>query len=243
MLCVNYDLGPGVGAFSTLRGIEPGDSECPFAGFSVCGYTGDDSAHTACCLDEFSAAVPGVRLLLPRQTHSTAVAVVTSETDAGDFAGVDALVTASPRVALGIQTADCVPILLADPEARVIAAAHAGWRGTVGGIAAATLRQMIELGARPGRIRVAIGPSICRDCFEVGEEVASRFPGSVVDRSGAKPHVDLEAANRDQLLSLGVLPENIALRPACSRCNPAGFFSARRLGISSGRTLSVVWLC
>src|SRR6185369_3424076 len=111
----------------------------------------------------------------------------------------DAVVTVVPETAVGVYTADCVPILFSDGDGRV-AAAHAGWRGTVKGVASATVEALVSVGAERERIRAALGPSICAHCFEVGEEVAAEFekllPSSVVRAEGKKPHVDLWEANR-----------------------------------------------
>ncbi len=230
-------------AFSTERGVGI-DAGSPYSGFSICSYTGDTPEHVQECrlalLDYLE--IDRSRLFVPRQTHSVNIMVV-DEGFAGSLAGVDGLVTSARGVALAINTADCVPVLLADPEAGVIGAAHSGWRGTVGGIAARCVGRMVALGADPSRISVWMGPSICCDCFEVGEEVAEQFsvfPHAVVSCPGAKPHIDLGVAIMQSLTDAGVKMENISLPPACSFCNPDRFFSARRLGIASGRTLSVI---
>ena len=150
-------------------------------------------------------------------------------------------------MAIAVNTADCVPLVLVDEEVGVIAVAHSGWKGTVGQIASKTVAQMIACGANVSRIKVAMGPCICGDCFEVGDEVVVQFvkngfdtPQIILNGYGERRHVDLPQACRKLLLEAGVLDENIALPQECSRCNPQTFFSARRLGINSGRTLTVV---
>lgn len=238
---IEYDLGSGIKVFSTLRSARSADE--PYSGFSVCHYTSDDPAHTEACRDQLcrGLGIDRSHLVIPRQTHSSEVAVVTeANLDALNLEGIDALVTAEAGIALCINTADCVPLLMADPEAGVIAAVHAGWRGVIAGIAVKSVRVMESLGARADRINVAMGPSIGPCCFEVGEEVAARFDEAFVDRSGAKPHVDLGLALASQLIEAGLLSEHITQPPACSRCNSEDFFSARRLGIASGRTLSLI---
>lgn len=230
----------GVVAFSTLRtATDPG---APYDGFSICHYTGDDPAHVSACREQLAAelGVAPQRLVVPRQTHSLRIAVVGPTTTEADLEGVDALVTDLPGVALCISTADCAPVVIADPAAGVIAACHSGWRGTVGGIAVLTVGRMTELGADPRRMVAAIGPTICTGCFEVGEEVASQFDERFVDRSHTKPHVDLSACIASQLEATGIPRETIATACACSRCNPADYFSARRLGVASGRTATVI---
>lgn len=241
----------GATAFSTLRGADACSGDA-YSGFNACHYTGDDATHVAACREELAAEL-GVsvdRLVIPRQTHSAKVAVVKEMPVSVDvLEGVDALVTRMRDVALCINTADCVPVVMHDPDAGVIAAAHCGWRGIVNELLANTLGAMTELGAESGRIRAAMGTSICAGCFEVGEEVAQRFreafggeDGIVIEKSGVRPHVDLGRAIRAKLLKAGLQPENVSLPSECSRCNPQRFFSARAMGIASGRTLTVLML-
>jgi YfiH family protein len=141
---------------------------------------------------------------------------------------------------LGAFAADCIPILFADPVARVIGAAHAGWRGTVGGVARNVVARMVELGSQAGDIRVALGPSIGACCFEVGPEVVAEFreamgdvPGMVV-AGPKKDHIDLRVASRTVLERAGVAPEHIDDRPPCTRCEGDRFFSYRRDGREGG---------
>ena len=120
--------------------------------------------------------IPLENLIIPRQTHSLNVAVIDDVPfDANKLENIDALVTTLPNVAIAINTADCVPIVMVDEEAGVIAVAHSGWKGTVGKIASATIVKMVECGANPLHIKVAMGPCICGDCFEVGDEVVEQF--------------------------------------------------------------------
>lgn len=247
--CPTIDLNlPGCVAFSTLRGeCDPAD---PYSSLNACFYVGDDPRHVARS-QELVAAKAGVafhRLIIPRQTHSANVVVVAGDC-VPDLEGVDGMVTRSADIALCINTADCVPVVMSDPAAGVIAAVHSGWRGTVDGISLRAVGLMQSLGSRPENIHVAMGPCICAGCFEVGDEVAARFreviPSSeigrvVISEPGRKPHVDLPAAIAVMLRHKGV--EHIELPPLCSMCNPDLLFSARRLGISSGRTLTVVRL-
>ena len=150
---------------------------------------------------------------------------------------------------LGAFAADCVPILFADPEARVIGAAHAGWRGTIGAeppagttetpgtsVAANVVAKMVGLGAEAHRIRVALGPSIGPCCFEVGPEVVAQFraalgelPGLVVAGPN-KEHLDLGVALRAVLERAGVPAGSIDASPPCTRCEAERFFSYRRDG-------------
>ena len=146
----------------------------------------------------------------------------------------DALITTSPELWISIRTADCLPILLVDPVARVAAAVHAGWRGTVEQIASRTVAAMVELGAEVSGIRAAIGPGIGLCCFEVGAEVSPHF-GAV-----GKTNVDLAAANERQLLEAGLALDRIWVSKQCTRCNPDLFHSYRRDGVQAGRMLSAI---
>lgn len=241
-----YDLGSGVTAFSVERNTDDATlgGSGRYAGFNVCFYTGDDAAHTALCagrlaaLDEMRDSV----LVMPRQVHGTDVAVITADNRLQDNDRYDALVTAGRGVALGINTADCVPVVLADAGAHVIGAAHAGWRGAVGGVIASTVAAMTALGADVSRIRAALGPSICPDCFEVGEEVAVRFGPRFTLRTAVRPHVDLRAYVAQQLADAGIPAAHIGGHPPCSRCTPGRWCSARRDGTDSARTLTVIAL-
>ena len=239
---------PGIVAFSTCRGcVIEGDN---YSGFNACHYTGDDEKHVLQCREQLCAMLGVERdcLIIPRQTHSLNVAVIDRDPfDLSRLENIDALVTTLPNVAIAVNTADCVPLVLVDEEVGVIAVAHSGWKGTVGQIASKTVAQMIACGADVSRIKVAMGPCICGDCFEVGDEVVAQFvkngfdtPQIILNGYGERRHVDLPQACRKLLLEAGVLDENIALPQECSRCNPQTFFSARRLGINSGRTLTVV---
>lgn len=244
---IDLPMPEGVEAFSTLR--EAPHPAMPYSGFNTCGYTSDDGLHVDECrrvvLD--AAGIRANRFVAPRQTHSTAVFSVTSlPVSPVSPEGVDAVVTPLPGVMLGIHTADCVPVVLADAEAGVIGAVHSGWRGTVGRIAAAAIDAMIACGARPEHISAAMGPAICTRCFEVGEEVAERFeeqfPGQhiVVRTASGKPHVDLAAAVKSTLVQRGVKSERIWGPCACPRDDWRRFFSARKLGVASGRTLTAI---
>ena len=157
-----------------------------------------------------------------------------------DDAEFDGLVCDRTGPVLGAFAADCIPLVFAEPEARVCGAAHAGWRGTVGGVARNVVVRMVELGAKPERIRVALGPSIGPECFEVGPEVIAEFsaafgavPGMIVD-GPKKQHIDLRVATRTQLERAGLLPEHIDDRPPCTRCEGDRFFSYRRDGREGG---------
>lgn len=173
-----------------------------------------------------------------KHVHGTAVwRVGEPQPEPAEF---DGLVCDRPGPVLGAFAADCVPIVFADPIARVCGAAHAGWRGTVGGVAARVVERMIEVGARAAEIRVALGPSIGPCCFEVGPEVVAEFRGRFGDLAGlvvagpVKDHVDLRVALTASLAEVGVAPAHVDAAPPCTRCHPERFFSYRRDGRAGG---------
>ena len=189
----------------------------------------------------------GKRLLEAHQMHGNAVDIVTRETPRPENTPdpkADAMVTDDPSMILAVRTADCVPILFASADGRVVAAAHAGWRGVINGIVPNTLRAMIELGATD--IGAAIGPCISGDAFEVGEEVAAEFekhfkPETLVvlrRTHWPKPHVDLKRAVFLQLAASGASSAQVL--PNCTVNEPELFFSHRRDNGRTGRMASVI---
>ena len=246
----------GVEAFSTTRGQV--DRRNAYSSVNLCDYVGDDALRVldARITLAMQLGVDLDDLVMPRQTHSCRVAVIDEhfcslDIDKQEAAleGVDALVTSLKGVVIGVNTADCVPIVLVDGQAGVIAVAHAGWRGTVGRIGEAVVKEMCRQGASADHIQVAMGPSICQECFEVGDEVVEAFKQAhfnlddIVIRNAAtgKAHIDLRAANRAVLVAAGVPVGNIVESQHCSRCEHDRFFSARRLGINSGRTFTGIY--
>ena len=146
-----------------------------------------------------------------------------------------------PLVA-GVLTADCVPILLTDVDGTVAAAVHSGWKGTVADIAAATVRVLSER-VPAATLLAAIGPCIELEAFEVGEEVAAQFPAEFVRRAeGRRPHVDLVATVRDQLMAAGVQVEAISRVGGCTFSDPGRYFSYRRDGAGIGQLMAFIGL-
>jgi len=180
------------------------------------------------------------RLLLLQQVHGALVATApwngTPEADAA--------VAAEPGWLLGIQTADCQPVLLVDPERRLVAAAHAGWRGTAAGVTRQAVRELVARGSRPRDIVAALGPGIGLCCYEVGEELREAFgpAGAPFFRPGpnGRPHLDVRAANVRQLLEAGVAAEAIHHVADCTYCRPELYHSYRREGHGTGRMISFV---
>lgn len=162
----------------------------------------------------------------------------------------DGYVTDSEGVALGVKTADCVPILFCDPDAHVIGAVHAGWRGTASGIASECIKRMTDLGAQPKNIRAAVGAAIHSCCYEVGEDfcasVASLAGENIarqyIRRDGGRLHADIVGMNRRFLLESGLVVENIDISELCTCCNNEMFFSHRFTRGVRGTMLSVISL-
>jgi YfiH family protein len=161
----------------------------------------------------------------------------------------DGLVCDRPGPVLGAFAADCVPILFGDQVARVCGAAHAGWRGTVAGVAERVVEQMVTRGAKAADIRVALGPSIGPCCFEVGPEVVAAFrerfgelAGLVVPGPMDKDHIDLRVALVASLAAAGVSRDHVDAAPPCTRCNPERFFSYRRDGFEGGVHMGFIGL-
>ena len=215
-------------AFSTRRG---GVSAPPFDALNL-GRSTDDLPESvqenrrrllsACRLTPDRAATAG-------QVHGARVLEVTRP---GHHPDCDALFTRAPGIALCVTTADCLPLLYVAPGA--VAAAHSGWRGTADGMPRVTLSAVCAAtGVTPADVRVHLGPCIRPCCYEVGADVARRFPAGAVSRSGETWRLDLATAARLQLLDSGVPPASISDVRACTSCEPYWYFSHRR---DAGRT-------
>ena len=235
-------------AFSTTR--HEGCGEGAYATFNCTHYCGDNPEHVKANLEILATSMPTRphAFIIPRQTHTTNVRVIEDVFSQEELQDVDAVVTNLKNVCLCVSTADCVPVLLYDKEKQVVAAIHAGWRGTVGRIVEKTLEVMkSHYGAEGKDVIACIGPSISLESFEVGDEVYAAFEEVGFDmtriaRKYKKWHLDLWEANRLQLLAYGILPENIEVAGVCTYQCHEDFFSARRLGIKSGRILSGIMM-
>ena len=208
-------------------------------------------------LKRFSEAV-GVdekKIISRPQVHSANVAYVTEE-NAGEgyfsksLCDGDGYVTDRTGIVLGIKTADCVPILFEDPEARVIGAVHAGWRGTAAGIAVNCVKEMCAIGASLSTIRAAIGPAIHACCYEVGEDfresvrelVGTAFTDRCITDRAGHLYADLIHLNRDLLLSCHLSPNHIDSSDLCTSCHPDLFYSHRFSRGIRGTMLSIIAL-
>ena len=237
-----------ISCFSTTR--HGGCGEGAYATFNCTHYCGDKPEHVSSNLEILTASLserPQV-FVIPRQTHTTNVRIITDVPMSDELQEVDAVVTHRKGFCLCVSTADCVPVLLYDTSRQVIAAVHAGWRGTVGRIVEKTLDAMkLRYGTEGKDVIACIGPSISLESFEVGDEVYAAFQEAGFDmnriaRRYEKWHLDLWEANRMQLLARGVFTEHVEVAGVCTYNHCEDFFSARRLGIKSGRVLSGIMM-
>lgn len=248
----------GFSCFVTTR--HGGCSQGNYASLNCTPYTGDEAEAVRRNQEIVCSSLPQrpQELVIPFQTHGTKALVIdgtylhaTAEERHSMLQGIDALITREPGCCICISTADCIPILLYDRKNAVIAAVHAGWRGTVNYILGHTLDKMrARYGTEGKEVIACIGPGISLSAFEVGDEVyeAFRKNGFQMDYiSEWKPathkyHIDLWAANRLQLLDFGVPSAQVETANICTFTQYEEFFSARRMGIKSGRILSGIML-
>ncbi|MDB5044113.1 MAG: laccase [Deinococcus sp.] len=230
-------------AFTTRRG---GVSAGAFAARDGAGLNLDDREDNPANVAENRRRVAealgyeAAQVARLNQIHGVDIA----EAHSAGVQTADALVSRTPGLLLAIGTADCYPILLADEEAGVIGAAHAGWKGTLGQIGARTVEAMTRLGATPATIRAAVGPGICGARYQVSAEVAGQFwaagmAESVMTVDGSQ-HLDLAGANRAGLLAAGLLPEHLWVSGRCS--TEDDFYSFRRDSGRTGRMWAVIGL-
>lgn len=240
------------GLFTTRKG---GESVPPYDSLNLGGggaVGGDDAGAVERNRSRLAGALGldgrGVRTV--SQVHGSEVHVLRDPEAPRPVRGFDAIVTDIPGSAVGVLTADCVPILLFDPVGRAVGAVHAGWAGTVQSIAARAVEAMAsEYGTRAQDILAAVGPSIGPCCYEVDERVMGPLGGSFEDWEDlsvpARPgrwRLDLWKTNRRTLERAGVAPDNIAVMALCTACNPDKFYSHRGSGGKTGRMMAVAVL-
>lgn len=219
-----------------------GSSSAPYAAFNLGDHVGDDPAAVAANRQRLAEGIglAPERLVWMEQVHSRTVAVVDGP-QKGPLPATDAVVTAARGLALAVVAADCVPILLADEETGVIAAAHAGRVGAQIGIIGHTLAAMQSVGARTGRISALLGPAVCGACYEVPAQmqadVEAQLPGSASRTRSGSTGLDIRAGLRRALLAAGVAA--VAQDPRCTM-ESAELFSHRR-GAPTGRLAGVIW--
>jgi YfiH family protein len=220
-----------------------GVSAPPYHSFNLGDHVGDDPAAVAANRARLASAIglPTDHVVWMNQVHSAHVEFVDSPREQA-LDATDALVTRTPRLALAVVTADCVPVLLADARAGVIGAAHAGRVGAANGVVLRTLEEMITQGANARDVSVLLGPSVSGPNYEVPEEMAAeveaRLPGSRTTTSRGTPGLDLKAGIARQLRDAGVTA--IDIDPRCTAADPA-LFSHRRDN-PTGRLASLVWM-
>lgn len=256
LVCATMELAGFANGFSTRSG---GTSAMPENSLNLAGFNEDAAENILENRRRFLKLFPGHWTLAGCwQVHGADIRLVKDAADArpaadsrGDTVYCDAIVSNAPGVLAGVKTADCVPVLLADPATGSFAAVHAGWRGTLALVATKALARMsAEYHTNPGDVIVAIGPAAAACCYEVGSEVISAFSQSLPDQkklfTPTREHhacVDLLQANRNQLVSVGIDPERIYIAPLCTMCRTDLFFSYRReknVHGKVGRLMSVI---
>ncbi|MBQ8335918.1 MAG: peptidoglycan editing factor PgeF [Bacteroidaceae bacterium] len=258
MRLFEYRTDCNIRAFSTCRGGGSGNYES----FNVTHYCGDTPEHVAECRKELcrELGIDDDRLLLPRQTHGNRVICIDKgfieqpkQIQEERLHGIDAIITDLPNLCVGVSTADCIPVLLYDGTKGIAAAVHAGWRGTVARIVQECVSQMrSRYGCDSGNIKAIIAPGISKEAFEVDDEVYETFKESGFDMEriagrypalqGEKWHIDLWECNRMQLVEEGIREENIHVSAICTYERYLDFFSARRLGVNSGRIFNGIMI-
>ena len=256
-----YTMGEKVTAFSSTR--HGGCSVGNYCSFNVNYYCGDNEGCIARNMDSLKSLLGVGQVFMPHQVHGTEILQVKQAEPwkgmADDLEGVDALITDVTGVCIGVSTADCIPVLLYDEAHHAAAAIHAGWRGTVKRIAAKAVESMRDsFGTHPEELKAVIGPGISLEAFEVGDEVydqfqaegfpmvkiARRYPAKLPPLGGIEGgfiwHIDLPLCNLLQLEETGVC--QIELSGICTWQQSDDYFSARKLGVNSGRILTGVVL-
>lgn len=181
------------------------------------------------------------QVAIPRQQHTVNSRRVSV---GGSYEGCDALMTDVANVFLAVSVADCTPIFLYDPMKRVVAAVHAGWRGTEQHILTRTIDTLkSEFGTDPKNVLAFVGPSAASCCYEVGKDVADKFEEEFKSHRSNKIYLDIKSANKRQLIMSGLAEHNIEVSGDCTICNPAFYHSYRRDREKSGRMMGLIGIC
>jgi len=236
-----------------LHGVTMKSADFPYV-FSLALHTGEDQKkiiQNRNTLSSFLSTDREVHFVVANQTHSDHIKVLRSQQTKGwesvedAVEDCDALITNLQGVVLTILTADCVPVLLYDERQKVVAAVHAGWKGTKAGIVAKTVQKMKEVyGCDPADIVAGIAPSIGQCCYEVDKNVAEHFfdISESFTSVGEKFMLDLPMINEKQLLDAGIKKEHIEMSGICTSCEVDRFFSYRKEQGCSGRFMSMIGL-
>lgn len=236
-----------------------GVSSAPWDSLDMGLHVGDSPEHVWQNREKFLSllGLKAERLCSPEQVHGTQVHLVLEE-EAGrgahDYSDAvprtDALITNVPGLPLFLCFADCTPLIFYDPENRAAGVAHAGWKGTVAGIAIKTVVAMQQaFGSKPSELLTSIGPAIGPCCYEIGQDVKEEFEKKWPDQKekffkvrDGKTHLDLREANRQQLLTAGLVSEHIDCAENCTSCDHKWFYSYRADGGKTGRMAAVIAL-
>jgi YfiH family protein len=211
-------------------------------GMNLSFRVGDDPANVAENRRRLFSALEFVESesAIPHQCHSSNVQIVSGP---GSYETCDGLMTAVRGLPLVVTVADCLPVVLFEPEKQVIGLVHAGWRGTSQGISAEAVGLMVkQCGGTANKVIAYMGPSAGVCCYEVGQEVAELFSLDQVEQRDDRLYLNLKKANCDQLLGAGLKEENIEISPYCTICTPQLFHSHRRDRNNSGRMMASVSL-
>jgi YfiH family protein len=244
---IKYD-----GLLHGFMGRRGGKSVGPYAGLNVSYRVGDDPkiVNENVCDMKQAVGIHDGKIVTMRQMHGDDIVEVKDKKlkEAGE---ADGMVTGETGLYLGVLTADCVPLLFVAPKYRIAAAVHAGWRGTLAGIATKTVELLkTQRGVKPDEIEVALGPAIGACCYEIKNDVTEplidkwdKLAEACIETRGAKFFVDLRRLNQKILERAGVPSNQIYLVGPCTACAADDFFSYRRAGSETGRQISFVgWL-
>jgi len=219
--------------------------------FSLALHTQEEPKSIIQNRSYFSTRYPNMHFIVANQTHSDNIHIIQKNKEIGwnsvedAIESCDALITSQTNIMLTILTADCVPILLFDPKQKVVAAIHAGWKGTEQQIASKTVEKMKkEFNSNPKDIIAGVAPSIGRCCYEVEWNVAKHFEAieDAYENKGEKQMLDLPHINKLQLLNAGLTKEHIEMSNICTACDVENYFSYRKEGGCSGRFMSMIGL-
>ncbi len=233
---------PGIRAFFTTR--TGGVSEGAFSSLNLGYFSGDDPGTVRRNWDLLlrSQELEDKPVALPRLCHGNRAVEITAATDAGSE-NADAVYTHGENRVLAVTMADCLAILIADPETRCVAAVHAGWRGSRDNILGGTLKSLFAgEHCRPESTWIALGPCLSTPALEISADIAETLPSSHVHRENRRLYFDLRGCNQSQAEAAGVSVGRMAHVNACTRTDPERFFSYRRDGAASGRMAACVAL-